>query len=113
MTHVEQTARAQNAAREERTLDALRSILATPAGRTLHNFVEDSAAVWSDAPAAEADRAAWIGRRALGLFLLRAFREADHEACLMAERERRAMEAREADEIAEARRLDEQETSQT
>lgn len=106
MTHVEQTVERHLEADDRMTRAAIAAVMATPEGRTIFRWFEDASGVWSTAPGEERDRAAWIGRRALGLFVLDAFRDAAFEPCLQAERERRDIAARRTAELDQAWHLD-------
>lgn len=109
MTHAEQVAQRHAEADERMTRSALQFALQASGGRQLYRWIEDASGVWDAPPLDERERAAWIGKRALGLFLLRSMREVDLDACLKAERERRDIEVARAAELDDARRLDEQE----
>lgn len=80
------------AAIAETNLQTLRSdiieMLSTPGGRRIYAWLDGLSGIWEDAPATEPDRTAWVGHRALGLAITRAFREADPEGCFRALRER-------------------------
>ena len=109
MTHAEEMAARYEAADERATRAAIAFALQASGGRQLYRWIEDASGVWEAPPSDERERAAWIGKRALGLFLLRAMREVDLDACLKAERERRDIEAKRDADMADARRLDEKE----
>lgn len=109
MTHAEEMAARYEAADERATRSAIAFALQASGGRQLYRWIEDASGVWEAPPSDERERAAWIGKRALGLFLLRSMREVDLDACLKAERERRDIEAKRDADMADARRLDEQE----
>ena len=107
MTNVERVIENHAAADERMRRAAVAAVLATPEGRTLYRWLEDASGVWdADVPADEQSRTAWIGKRALGVFLLSAMRDCDLEDCLRAERERADIAMARNAELEQARRDD-------
>lgn len=107
MTNVERVMKNHADADERMRRQAVEAILATPEGRVLYRWIEDASGVWdTDVPADEQERTAWIGKRALGVFLLSSMRDVALEDCLRAERERADVAATRNAELDKARHDD-------
>lgn len=76
----------------------VRDVLSTPAGRRVYAMLIEASGLYGAPPAAEPARSEWLGRRAFGLEIRKAFRSADPQGCFDAEQEMEA--ARENDQEA-------------
>lgn len=82
---------------------AMAAVLATSEGRILYSYIVGMSGIFAPAPATEPERTAFIGHRAFGLQLVKAFRRADPDACALAEKEYRIRKA--AEKAAEKQRI--------
>ena len=107
MTNVERVHARHADADERMRRQAVAAVLATPEGRVIYRWIEDASGVWdAGVPADEQERAAWIGKRALGVFLLSSMRDCSLDECLQAERERADINTTRAAELDQARHND-------
>lgn len=96
MSRKGETIKAIIAANERQREADMRDVLSTPAGRRVYAMLIEASGLYGAPPAAEPSRSEWLGRRAFGLEIRRAFRSADPKGCFDAEQEMEA--ARKADE---------------
>lgn len=111
MTHYrEARERIQREDREQLRTD-LGALMLTPQGRRVFSWLKAISGVFIEAPAEEPGRTAWIGHRALGLFILKAFQDAAPNQCHVADQELASKEALDQASLDEAARLDEEEAA--
>lgn len=90
MSRKEDTIKAIIAANERQREADMREVLSTPAGRRIYAMLIEASGLYGAPPAAEPARSEWLGRRAFGLEIRKAFRSADPKGCFDAEQEMEA-----------------------
>lgn len=111
MTHYrEARERIQREDREQLRTD-LGALMLTPQGRRVFSWLKAISGVFIEAPAEEPGRTAWIGHRALGLAILKAFQDAAPNQCHVADQELSSKQALDQATLDEAARLDEEEAA--
>ena len=92
MSHFDDTLKSIARDHEQRRNADLREVLSTPAGRRAVWMLIEASGLYGEPPVEEPARSEWMGRRAFGLEIRKAFHEAApqafHEAEMEVERDR-------------------------
>lgn len=96
MSRKDETIKAIIAANEHQREADMRDVLSSPAGRRVYAMLIEASGLYGAPPHGEPARSEWMGRRAFGLEIRKAFRSADPKGCFDAEQEMEA--ARKSDE---------------
>jgi hypothetical protein len=85
MSRKDDTIKAIIADNERRREADLREVLSTPSGRRVYVMLIEASGLYGAPPPGEPARSEWMGRRAFGLEIRKAFRAADPKGCFDAE----------------------------
>ena len=109
MSHYDETLRSLAREHEERRSADLREVLSTPAGRRVAWMLIEASGLYGAPPADEPARSEWMGRRAFGLEIRKAFHDAAPQAFLDAEMEVERDRASENERLEHASAIDREE----
>lgn len=84
----------------------LLEVLSTPAGRRVYAMLVENSGLYGAPPAEEPARSEWMGRRAFGLEIRKAFRDASPKLCFDAEQEMDAARENDQEAIRRAQQQD-------
>jgi len=106
MSHFDEAVKVTIAANERQRKADLLEVLSTPAGRRVYAMLVENSGLYGAPPADEPDRSEWMGRRAFGLEIRKAFRDASPKLCFDAEQEMDAARENDQEAIRRAKQQD-------